>query len=253
MNILLRIFCLLTLATNIFADGVLAPSEPPAVPKSPIYSVPNKVEGLELPEPVTVDPNEGFMLIQAKSKGQVKWFVIGNSKVKFVANDVTNSLIVSVPPSGVVNVFAIALADGKLTEFARTDITIKGTDPVKPDPIKPDPVKPVPVDPEVTPEKVTEGIHVTFLTDYNQSSPEIASVLNSKEIRDIINNTKSFYKVYDINSKIVKEKNMDTLLKKTGNTLFVVQKSDGTVLYYSAIPKTDADVIKVLNKITKGE
>ena len=74
-----------------------------------------------------------------------------------------------------------------------------------------------------------------------------------RSVRDIITNTNSYYKVYDINSKIVKDKNMDTLLKKTGNTLFVVQKSDGTVLYYSAIPKTDAEVVKVLNKITKGE
>ena len=248
MKLLSSVVLSFVLVFNSFA------SEPPAVPKAPIYSVPNKVEGLELPEPISVDPNEGFMVVQAKAKGQVKWFVIGNSKIKFVSDDVSNSLIVSVPQSGVINVFAIALNDGKLTDFARTDITIKGTDPVKPDPIKPDPVKPTPVDPtDVVPEKVPEGLHVTFLMDYNQSNPDIAAVLNSKEVRDIITNTKSYYKVYDINSKIVKDKNMDTLLKKTGNTLFVVQKSDGTVLYYSAIPKTDAEVVKVLNKITKGE
>ena len=231
--------------------------EPPAVPKAPIYTVPNKVDGLELPEPLTVDPNEGFMLIQAKAKGTVKWFVIGNNKVKFVANEATNSLIVSVPQSGVVNVFAIALNDGKLTDFARTDISIQGSTPVKPDPVKPNP----PVNPEdpsnTVLERVPEGLHVTFIMDYNQSNPEIAAVLNSKEIRDVIDSTKSYFKVYDINSKIVKEKNMDGLLKRTGSlppyTLFVVQKKDGTVLYYSAIPKTDAEVVKVLNKITKGE
>jgi hypothetical protein len=47
---------------------------------------------------------------------------------------------------------------------------------------------------------------------------------------------------------------MDGLLKKlNSNNLFVVQKTDGTVLYYNAIPKTEEEVIKVLNKITKGE
>jgi hypothetical protein len=47
---------------------------------------------------------------------------------------------------------------------------------------------------------------------------------------------------------------MDTLLKKlSSNNLFVVQKTDGTVLYYSSIPKTEVEVVKILNKITKGE
>jgi len=219
--------------------------DPPPIPQSPVASITNKVEGLELPDPITVDSNEGFLLVQAKTKGQVKWFVICSNKVKYVANEAANSLIVSVPQSGSINIFAIALVDGKLTDFVRTDVTVKS--------VKPDPINPTPVDPEIVPEKVTEGLHVTFLLDYNESSPDLASVLNSKEIREEITKTKSFFKVYDVNSPVVKEKKMDTLLKKTGNTLFVVQKNDGTVLYYSAIPKTDKEVIAILNKITKGE
>lgn len=219
--------------------------DPPPIPQSPVASINNKVEGLELPDPINVDSNEGFLLVQAKTKGQVKWFVICSNKVKYVANDAANSLIVSVPQSGSINIFAIALVDGKLTDFARTDVTVKS--------VKPDPVNPTPVDPEVVPEKVTEGLHVTFLLDYNESTPDLAAVLNSKEIRDEITKTKSFFKVYDVNSQVVKEKKMDTLLKKTGNTLLVVQKGDGTVLYYSAIPKTDKEVVAILNKITKGE
>ncbi len=219
--------------------------DPPPIPQSPVASISNKVEGLELPDPITVDSNEGFLLVQAKTKGQVKWFVICSNKVKYVANDAANSLIVSVPQSGSINIFAIALVDGKLTEFVRTDVTVKS--------VKPDPVNPTPIDPEVVPEKVTEGLHVTFLLDYNESSPDLAAVLNSKEIRDEITKTKSFFKVYDVNSPIVKAKKMDALLKKTGNNLFIVQKGDGTVLYYSAIPKTDKEVLAILDKITKGE
>ena len=249
MKFLLSILLSALFTVSCFSADSLIAVEPPAIPQSPIYSITNKVEGLELPEPITVDSSEGFLVVQAKSKGQVKWFVVGNAKVKYVANDAANNLIVSVPQSGSVNVFAIALIEGKLTDFARTDITVKGT---KPDPIKPDPNDPV--DPDVVIEKVPEGLHVTFLTDYNESTPDIAAVLNSKDIRDIILKTKSFYKVYDVNSLIVKQKKMDTLLKKlNSNNLFVVQKNDGTVLHYSAIPKTEAEVIKVLNKITKGE
>lgn len=249
MKFLLSILLSAFFAISCFSADSLVAVEPPVIPQSPIYSITNKVEGLELPEPITVDSSEGFLVVQAKSKGTVKWFVVGNAKVKYVANDVANSLIVSVPQSGSINVFAIALVEGKLTDFARTDINVKG---VKPDPVKPDPTDPV--DPDVVIEKVTEGLHVTFLIDYNQSTPDIAAVLNSKDIRDIILKTKSFYKVYDANSLVVKQKKMDTLLKKLGsNNLFVVQKTDGTVLYYSTIPKTEAEVIKILNKITKGE
>jgi len=251
MKLLSSIFLSFILAFTCFSaeTNSLVAVEPPPIPQSPVYSITNKVEGLELPEPITVDSSEGFLVVQAKSKGTVKWFVVGNSKVKYVSNDAGNSLIVSVPQSGSVNVFAIALVDGKLTDFARTDITVKG---VKPDPVKPDPTDPV--DPDVVIEKVPEGLHVTFLTDYNESTPDIAAVLNSKDIRDIILKTKSFYKVYDVNSLVVKQKKMDTLLKKlSSNNLFVVQKTDGTVLYYSSIPKTEVEVIKVLNKITKGE
>jgi hypothetical protein len=43
------------------------------------------------------------------------------------------------------------------------------------------------------------------------------------------------------------------LLEKTGNSLFIVQSSDGTVLHYSEIPKTEKEVLEVLTKITKGE
>lgn len=233
-SLLLLVFCFSSFAID-----------PPPIPQSPVAAISNKVEGLDLPDPITVDSNEGFLLVQAKTKGQVKWFVICSNKVKYVANDAANSLIVSVPQSGSINIFAIALVDGKLTDFARTDVTVKS--------VKPDPVNPTPVDPEIVPEKVTEGLHVTFLLDYNESTPDLAAVLNSKEIREEISKTKSFFKVYDVSSQVVKEKKMDTLLKKTGNTLFVVQKGDGTVLYYSAIPKTDKEVLAILNKITKGE
>lgn len=239
MRNLLSVFLLTVIAFSCLAV------DPPPVPQSPIAAITNKVEGLDLPDPITVDSNEGFLLVQAKTKGQVKWFVICSNKVKYVANDAANSLIVSVPQSGSINIFAIALVDGKLTDFARTDVTVKS--------VKPDPVNPTPVDPEIVPEKVTEGLHVTFLLDYNESTPDLAAVLNSKEIREEISKTKSFFKVYDVSSQVVKEKKMDTLLKKTGNTLFVVQKGDGTVLYYSAIPKTDKEVLAILNKITKGE
>ncbi len=232
----------LFLLTNIcFAQTPVSVPFPIAKPIVPAAAVENKTEGLELPEEISVDSSEGFMLVQAKSKGKVKWLVISQTRVKYVANEESNSLVVAVPQSGSVNIFAVALVDGKLTEFVKTSITVKNS---KPDPVRPvDPDKPV----------VKEGLHVTFLFDFNNSNPDLAAVLNSKPIRDEISKTKSYYKVYDVNSPIVKNKKLDTLLEKTGNSLFIVQSSDGTVLYYSAIPKTEKEVLDVLTKITKGD
>jgi len=237
MRILASIASLLIFATVSLAQIPIPTVSYPL----PTTTLSAKVEGLELPEDIIVENSEGFMLVQAKSKGKVKWLVVSQSKVKYVANEETNSLVVAVPQSGTVSIFAVSLVDSKLTEFAKTSITVKGTKPVDPT----DPVKPVVV--------VKEGLHVTFLFDFNNSNSELAAILNSKPIRDEITKTKSYYKVYDIASPIVKNKKLDTLLEKTGNSLFIVQSSDGTVLHYSAIPKTEKEVLDVLTKITKGD
>lgn len=239
MNYLFVVFISIALNFHSFCQDL-----PPVKDVVPVTNVSYKTEGLELPEPIVVDSSEGFMLVQAKSTGKVKWLVVSSSRVKYVANESTNSLIVSVPQTGTVNIFAVALLDNKLTEFVKTSIEIKGT------------VNPKPVDPPVdnTKDKNPKtGLHVTFLFDYNNSSAELAAVLNSKNIRDTITNSKSFYKVYDITSSVVKEKKLDSLLQKTGNTLFVIQSNDGNVLYYGAIPNNEKEVIETLNKITKGE
>jgi hypothetical protein len=241
MKIYAAIVCLLLFATSLFGQVANSVANPFIGNIVAPVALGSKTEGLELPDEITVDASEGFMLVQAKSKGKVKWLVVSQSKVKYVANEESNSLVVAVPQSGSVNIFAVALVDGKLTEFAKTSISVKNN---KPDPVKPiDPDKP----------NTKENLHITFLFDFNNSNPDLAAVLNSKTIRDEISKSKSYYKVYDINSPIVKSKKLDTLLEKTGNSLFIVQSSDGTVLHYSAIPKTEKEVLDTLTKITKGE
>lgn len=93
----------------------------------------NKVENLSLPSDFVVKPEEGFTVIKAECKGTVKWLVLCHKPVKYIAIDTTNTLILGIPPSGSVNVFAVGLCDGKLTEFAKTIITVQG----KPDEIQP--------------------------------------------------------------------------------------------------------------------
>ena len=56
-------------------------------------------------------------------------------------------------------------------------------------------------------------------------------------------------RVYDLNSEVVKNKKLDTLVSKVGtNNMMVVQDADGTLLYASPIPKNDKDAVDVLKK-----
>lgn len=102
-----------------------------AIPQNgPNFALPtvtcNKVENLTLPADFEVKPGEGFTVIKADCKGTVKWLVISPFIVKYIAIDANNTLILGIPPSGSVNVFAVGLCDGKLTDFAKTVVTVKG-------------------------------------------------------------------------------------------------------------------------------
>jgi hypothetical protein len=83
----------------------------------------NKVNGLELPKPMVVKPSEGFVVVEARCKGTVKWLLVSEGKVKYLENNSNNSVTVAVPQSGEVAVFAIGLVDSKMTDFAVTTIS----------------------------------------------------------------------------------------------------------------------------------
>jgi hypothetical protein len=83
----------------------------------------NKVDGLELPKPIVVKTSEGFVVVEAKCKGTVKWLLVSEGKTKYLENNTNNSVTVAVPQSGEVTVFAIGLVDSKMTDFAVTTIS----------------------------------------------------------------------------------------------------------------------------------
>ncbi len=209
-----------------------------------------KVDGLELPADQTVNYDEGFINIQAKCKGDVKWLIISNQKVKYLVGSQTNSIVISVPPldKSVVNVFAVGLVDGKLTEFARTNITVNGGNP-SPNPNPPGP-GPGP-GPNPNPNPNTGGpLHVTFFVDLNSTTPELAQILNSQTLRTQITSKGNFFRFYDIKSPIVAQKKLDAVLAKVGGSaVLVIQRNDGVILAAQAVPRTEAEIIGVINKI----
>ena len=225
----------------LFSGVSLSQVPTPPIPTPPVPAPSNKlnkVEGLELPVDSEVAPDEGFVSISALCKGSVKWLVICQNKIKYIVNDNNNSIIVSVPQNGNITVFAVGLVENKMTEFAKTVVTIKGTNPNPP------------VDPKPTPTpKPSSSVHVTFLLDFNDSTPEIASVINSQSVRKLITDGKSYVRVYDVTNSIVSEKKLDQVLKQVGgDNMMLIQDSEGKVLFASPIPKTESEAITTLKK-----
>jgi hypothetical protein len=104
---------------------------------------PNKVENLTLPPDIQVDPDEGFVVIKADCKGSVKWLVLSNKPTKYLAYETSNTLILGVPSSGTITIFAIGLCDGKQTEYAKTVVSVKApkVNPVPVEPVKQKPLR----------------------------------------------------------------------------------------------------------------
>ncbi len=202
----------------------------------PVEAAASKVDGLELPPDQNVGLDEGFVNIQAKCKGEVKWLVISASKIKYITLP-QNTIIVSVPPQAglSINVFAVGVVDGKLTEFARTTITTTGSGPGP--------------GPGPGPTPVTGPLHVTFVVDLNNVTPELAVVLNSQTLRQSITSKGNFFRLYDLKSPVVAQKKLDSVVQRVGGSaVMVIQRNDGHVLVAQAIPRTEAEVITVINQ-----
>jgi hypothetical protein len=193
----------------------------------------SKVEGLELPPDQNVNSDEGFVNIQAKCKGEVKWLVVSATKVKYVTLP-QNTIIVSIPAqSGVtITVFAVGAVEGKLTDFARTIITVAGANPVPPVPNPP----------------IGGPLHITFLVDLNNVTPDLANILNSQTLRQAITTKGNFFRLYDIKSPVVTQKKLDGIVQKVGgSSVMVIQRNDGFVVGAQVIPKTEAEVIRIIS------
>lgn len=204
---------------------------------------PNKVDSLELPADQTVAYDEGFITIQAKTDGVVKWLVISNQKIKYVPLDATKSIIISVPPTGgQISVFAVALVGTKLTEFARTTVTIGNPSP------NPNPT-PTP-DPNPKPNPGSVPVHVTFLVDLNQTTPELAAILNSQTLRQWMKENNLLFRYYDYSSATVKQLKLDTIINKVGgNAVMVVQDKAGVVLQAIKIPASEQEIENSINSL----
>lgn len=217
-------------------------SQPAIMPKEEAQTSVSKVEGLELPADQTVNFDEGFITIEAKTKGEVRWLVLSQGKIKYTPISPT-ALIVGVPPQDgtVISVFAIAIIDGKPTEFVNTNITVKGNG-------KPEPAV-RPAERGAPPQGGGGPYHFTFLVNMNALPPELGQALNSASLRQNVTGKGNFLRVYDLNNPIVTQRRLDQVVQRVGgNAILVVQRGDGTVITAQPAPRTEAEILEFTNR-----
>lgn len=196
--------------------------------------------GLELPPDQVVNYDEGYVNIQAKCTGTVKWLVVsGNSKIKYLTLP-ANSIVISIPPQGgQISVFAVGLVNGSLTEFVRTNITI--TPQTNPSPT------PIP-----GPAPAAGALHVSFIYDKNTVTPQIAKLLNSATLQKAITDRGYWFRPYDIaDPKAVASKLDQVARTVNAPCVMIVQSDDGVVRKPTpiAMPLTEQEIINIVNGV----
>ncbi len=226
------------------------PATPSAIPVGATEAMSaansNSTDGLELPADQTVKFDEGFVTIQAKCNGDVKWLVVSGVKIKYFTLPSNNTIIVSVPPQGgLITVFAVGLVNGKMTDFARTSITVQPNTIPGPGP-----------NPNPNPNPPVAGArHVTFVVDLNNMTPALAQILNSQKVRETATTRNAVYRLYDPTDPLLKQKGLDKVVSQSGGApLIIVQNSDGSVVGGAGkkMPATEAEVIQYLSQVLGG-
>ena len=151
-----------------------------ALAQEPNSSVP----GLKIPAAQTVNYDQQFIALTAECKGVVKWLVLStNAKINYkIYPSLPNDIIIGIPPQDtVITVFCNATLDGKITDFVRTDITVKGPKGNTPGPDNPNPPQPpAPVN--------NGGLTLLLIHDHSQNIDALVNSLNANDVSTKLKN-----------------------------------------------------------------
>lgn len=234
-----KLVCLsvtLTLATALFAQPD-KPNKVDATP-APASAASSEVEGLKLPKSFSVPHDEGFVTITAECKGQVQWLILTANpvRIKYKATANPPEVDIAIPPvECVLSVFAVAVIDGKITPFVRTDITVTGPrGPPGPGP-GPGPGPKPPILPPGT------KLHVTVVEDPAKRTVAITNVVESAKVIAELRQDGHVYRVYSVRDPEVVKKRLDQFVAKAGGVpALIIQTDDGIVQRAIPLP-TSAD------------
>jgi len=169
------------------------------------------------------------LIAKADGRAQKRW-----------ARDAPELDLAIPPQSCVISVFAVAVVDGKLTPFARTDVTVLG--PKKPAP-KPDP-GPGPVIP------AGARLHITIVEDPTKRTPELAKLLTSATLLQEIRKAGHVFRVYSHRDPEVVLKKLDQFVAKAGGApALIIQTDDGVVHRSVPVPGNETAFLDVIKGI----
>lgn len=241
------IACCTLFVTTISAQ---APQQPntPAAPAA--ASTQNVVAGLTLPASQTVNYDEGFVSLTAECKGTVKWLVLSTTaRVKFKVNAETpNYIDVAVPPQeGSIAVFCVGIVDGKLTDIARTDITVRGP----PDPTPPVTPPAPPVTPPVTP-PAAGPLHLSIIEDPQNRTQAIRGILDNTALVAQLRAKNIIVRTYAMNDPVLATKNFTAIVQRYGAPTLILQDNTGRALVLGSLPATPAALLQQLTPFVPG-
>lgn len=227
-----------------FLFGMTFAATPPPTPAElPVVATSPSVDGLTLPADMTVSTDEGFVIIEAQTKGEVRWLVLGtDTKVKFAFEG--KRAFVGIPAKETtLAVYAVALVDGKLTDFARTLIFVKGGTVPNPGPApNPNPT------PNPNPVPAPMKIFMTVVVDVNTITPAQARVINDPGVKKYIDDKGHKKFLYDSKSDLLKSKGFEPIVAKVGVPSVVFQDQNGKVLDSIPLPADPAALLKAIKK-----
>lgn len=185
----------------------------------------NKVQNLELPANIEVDANKKTHTIEGKCQGVIKWLVTSEIKTKYTLLENKNTITITLPPSGTVNVIAIGNVEGKSTEFAITKITVKGED------------KKLPI---VEKKPATIYLFVDFKTVSEKRLSLFDSLYQNKKINFICN---------DLSSPLLTQTKFRELYQESNNNfLLVIEDETGKFIFSQSVPTSDQELLEIIKR-----
>ena len=185
----------------------------------------NKVADLELPPNTVVEASKKTITVDGKCQGLIKWLVTSDIPTKYTVNESKNSVTINLPESGNINVIALGIINGKATDFAITNIKIKGED------------KKLPIV-----EKTQSSVYV--FADIKNISQEKLNLFDTlyqnKNIKFLLNDLSSPLLLQTKYSEIYQSLNQKSLL--------LVEDSTGKIIYAQPLPQDTQSILEILKQ-----
>lgn len=224
-------------------------------PNSPQTEFTNKVEGLELPKDMVIPSSQPGVLIAAKCDSNVSWLVISQKRgvQPFYYNFPQNKTVVlfTYNEEDVIDVYACACHENNPTKFARTRITVikdndkprNGTGNGNTNNGNENHDKPV--------DDKNDTYFVVLVFDFEQNNQQYSSLIADPSLRAKVKESGSEILFLDHKSDTIKEsKGFNDVLKAiNGLPAIVVQKRDGSLVYYNKLPQDKPSLFKLLREL----